>query len=66
MKTQMILKRFAKGFISGAVATMILVPAISPADFKELKVWLMSLILAGIFGGVNGLLLALNKWYKIK
>lgn len=65
-KTQMVLKRFAKGFVAGAISTMILVPAISPADFKQLKVWLMTLLLAGIFGGVNGLMLAINKWAVLK
>jgi len=61
-QTKSVLKRFLKGFLSGAVSTMMLIPALSPADFKQLKIWLITLLLAGIAGGVNGLILAVQKW----
>ena len=65
-KTKAVLKRFAKGFISGAVTTMALVPVISPASFKDIQIWLVALALAGIVGGVNGLILAIQKWASWK
>lgn len=65
-KTKAVLKRFAKGLISGAVTTMAVVPVISPADFKQIKIWLITLVLAGIVGGVNGLILAVQKWASWK
>lgn len=65
-QTKSVLKRFLKGFVSGAIATMVLVPAVSPVNFNTLKIWLLALLLAGIFGGVNGLILALQKWASWK
>ena len=65
-KTKAVLKRFAKGFISGAVTTMALVPVISPASFKDIQIWLVALALAGMVGGVNGLILAIQKWASWK
>lgn len=62
MKYQAILKRFFKGFVSGAITAMIGVAIFVPKDFTELKTILVALLLAGIAGGINGLLLAIQKW----
>lgn len=61
-KTQSVLKRFLKGFISGAITAMALIAISVPQDFKQLKLILMSLVFAGIAGGINGLILAIQKW----
>jgi hypothetical protein len=61
-KTKSVLMRFFKGFVSGAITTMSLVVVFVPQNLVELKVILSALAFAGIAGGINGLLLAINKW----
>jgi len=61
-KTKSILTRFAKGFVSGAVASMVAVPLVAPVDWTGFLPILNSLAMALVFGGISGLLLALQKW----
>lgn len=56
--------RFFKGFISGAVTSMIMVTVAAPANWNELATILNIFAVAGIFGGINGGLLAVQKWYN--
>ena len=62
MKYKSILVRFLKGFVSGAITTMLGIVFLVPKDFTELKTILLTLALTGIAGGINGLLLAIQKW----
>ena len=62
MKYQATLTRFIKGFISGAITAMLGIAVFVPKDFTELKTILIGLALAGMAGGINGLLLAIQKW----
>lgn len=59
---QAVLKRFLKGFVAGAIAAMLLIVPASTASWADVATWLNALSLAGIFGGLNGLLLAVQKW----
>lgn len=64
-RTEVIWKRFVKGFISGAITAMVLVLGSNKiTSFGELTVWLQSLLLACLVGGINGALLAMNKAYN--
>lgn len=65
-KYKSVAKRFLKGFISGAISTMVLVVIVVPANWGELETSLKGLLLAGITGGINGLLLAVQKWASWK
>lgn len=65
-KIKAVLFRFAKGFISGAITTMTLVPFVTVTSWKELQTWICALTIAGCFGGINGMLLAAQKYYSWK
>jgi hypothetical protein len=60
-----LLLRFVRAFVAGAVATMIaVVPVASNSNWQDLKVWLSALALAGIVGGINGTILAIDKYIR--
>lgn len=61
-----VLKRLLKGFIAGAVGSMSIIVIASPANFNEIAILLKALLLAGVGGGISGLLLALQKWASWK
>jgi hypothetical protein len=61
-KTKSVLMRFVKGIIAGAVSAMGMVTIIEPTVWNDFTTIFGSLLLAGAFGALNGLLLALNKW----
>ena len=65
-KTKSVLMRFVKGFVAGAVTMMLGVSISAPANWVELMSALSILAVTGIYGGVVGLLLALEKWYSWK
>lgn len=62
----LVLKRFVKGFIAGAVSAMIAFYATGSisgwGDFKE---WIIALSFAGTIGGIGGGLLALDKFFNL-
>ena len=61
-KTKSILTRFLKGFVAGAITSMVTVPLVAPTDWTGFLPILNSLAIALVFGGVSGLLLAMEKW----
>lgn len=61
-KTKAVLIRFGKGFISGAVSAMGLITIATPSIWSGFLPILNLLAIAGMAGGLNGLLLALQKW----
>lgn len=65
-KIQSIFKRFLKGALSGAVTTMGLVTLTNPTMWSDFNSIFNSLAIAGLFGAINGALLALNKWASWK
>ena len=63
-KVKSILMRLLKGFISGALTSMIVIPVVDPNDWTQLITFVNVLVIAGIFGGINGAILAAQKWYS--
>ena len=59
---QSVVKRFLKGLISGAVTSMSLVTLTQPTIWSDFKSIFTVLGVAGLFGAINGLLLAIQKW----
>jgi hypothetical protein len=53
--------RFLRGFVAGAISSMVLVVSYSGSDWSELRSWLSLLVVAGVSGGISGGLLALDK-----
>jgi len=62
LKTKSILKRLLKGTIAGVVTSLSVVTLAVPSTWSELASTVNALALAGIYGAITGLLLALNKW----
>lgn len=61
-----VVKRFVKGFISGAVSAMIAFYTTgSINNWSEFSEWIMALAFAGTIGGIGGLLLALDKFFNL-
>jgi hypothetical protein len=65
-KYKSVLNRFLKGGISGAVTSMGMVTLIQPTVWADFKTIFSMLLIAGTFGAINGLLLALQKWASWK
>lgn len=61
-KIKSILMRFLKGIIAGAIASMSMVTITQPTIWADFGTLFNSLGLACAFGGLTGLLLALQKW----
>ena len=62
IKTKSLILRFVKGFVSGAITSMIMVTAAAPSNWTELSSIGTILTVSGIFGGLNGLLLSIEKY----
>jgi hypothetical protein len=65
-KTKSVLMRLLKGGIAGAITTMGGITYIMPTLWSEFGAILNSLALAGSFGFIVGLLMALEKWISWK
>lgn len=65
-KYKSVFKRFLKGAISGAITMMGMVTLVAPTTWSDFSSIFSALGVAGLFGAINGLLLALNKWASWK
>lgn len=59
-----VLLRFIRAFVAGAVSVMITVVPMSSLGWNNLKTWLSALILAGIVGGISGVIMAADKYLR--
>lgn len=66
MKTKILFKRFLRGFVAGAVATMITVAIPNYQNWGDVQLWFINLGIAGIIGGIAGGLLAMDKALRWK
>lgn len=57
-----IITRFLKGTIGGAVASIAMVGLTQPTAWVDFNSMFHSLLLAGAYGALTGLILALQKW----
>ena len=53
--------RFIRGFIAGAVGSMITVGVFAGTNLTDFQQWISLLIIAAVAGGITGGLLALDK-----
>lgn len=63
-KAKIVFLRFLRGAVAGAVASMIGLQVVGVHSFSDLQAFFSSLAIAGIFGGVTGGLLALDKYFR--
>ncbi len=61
-QTKAVLLRWFKGALAGAVVSMGIVTIKQPTVWAEFWPLLTQLGIAGLYGALTGLLLALNKW----
>jgi hypothetical protein len=61
--TKRVLLRFVRAFVAGAVGTMVTIVPLT-GSWNELGTWLSSLALAGIIGGISGVLMAADKYFR--
>lgn len=59
-----LLLRFARAFVAGAVASMILIIPTNIDSFGSLHTWLSALLIAGLVGGITGILQALDLFLR--
>lgn len=55
--------RFVRAFVSGAVSTMVVIVPLT-GTWRDLQTWLSSLALAGIIGGITGVIQTADKYYR--
>lgn len=60
-----VLDRFLRSFVAGAVATMVLIIPNNIQDWQDVGMWVNSLIIAGIVGGISGALQSADKYRRI-
>jgi len=58
---QTILKRFGRAFLAGFVSSAVLITPLTITSWQDLGGYVNSLALAGVVGGITGLLQALDK-----
>lgn len=56
--------RFVRGFVTGAVSSMLMINFVAVNTFADLQVFLTALALSAIVGGMNGALLAVDKYLR--
>ena len=61
-----VLKRFVRGFLSGAFSATIIVVPMTSYDFAELKLWLFRIGFAFFVGGITGALQAGDLYFRNK
>jgi len=66
-KSKVVLKRFLKGSLSGAVSTAsVVVVALPKHSFSEVSAWISTVLLALVIGAVSGGILAVDKYVNYK
>ena len=56
--------RFVRGFVTGAVSSMLMINFVAVNTFADLQVFLTALALSAVVGGMNGALLAVDKYLR--
>lgn len=64
MKVKVVLKRFARAFVSGAVASALWVSATDVTTWAELGTALNALAISATIGGVAGIIMAGDKLFR--
>lgn len=66
MKYKILLNRFLRGFIAGAIASLAAIVPVSFQSLNDIKAWLFLAMMAAVSGGVSGGLLAFDKALRWK
>lgn len=62
-KSQIVIKRFIKGGLSGAVGAMLpMLVTVPKSTLSDVKTWIAALAVSAVVGGITGLILALDKY----
>jgi hypothetical protein len=63
-KTKVLVSRFLRAFIAGFASTVTVVSIQSVTTWADLGTALNAILLAGVIGGISGVLMALEKWTR--
>ena len=61
-----ILKRFLREFLAGAFATMATIVPLQSNSWGDIKVWIAALIISAFVGGISGMVMAGDKYFRSK
>ena len=61
---KVVLRRFIKGALGGAIASITALSLNAPATWADLSTALIALVFAGVVGFITGGLLAVEKWWN--
>lgn len=59
-----VLLRFIRAFIAGAAAQMALILVFNGSTWEDVTNWLMALGISAIVGGITGLIMAVDKYFR--
>jgi hypothetical protein len=65
-KSKSVAYRFLRAGVAGAVSSMILIQIAGVNSFADLETFLKALTIAGLLGGINGTLMALDKYFRME
>jgi len=66
-KAKIVLKRFLKGALSGAVSTAsVIVVALPNHSFSEVSAWISTVLVSLLIGAISGGILAVDKYINYK
>lgn len=66
IKLKVALKRLARGFITGFAGASLTMGLFTGQSLSDLGEWIAIILVAGLAGGITGILLALDKLFRWK
>ena len=61
-----VLKRFLRAFLAGAFATMATIVPLQANNWGDIKVWIGALVISAFIGGISGVVMAGDKYFRAK
>lgn len=65
-KLQVVSRRFIKAFVSGFCTGVAVISIGGVSQWSDLTLALNGLVVSGVMGGINGVIMALEKWASYK
>lgn len=56
--------RFLRAFLSGAVASMVVLSPMTANSWKDVGTWIAALSMAGLVGGITGVIMGADKYLR--
>ncbi len=56
--------RFLRAFVAGAVSNLIILAPFTGSSWKDVSTWIAALTLSATVGGVTGVIMTADKWFR--